>query len=297
MKSLLTKQALNLDTITEVNKPITVENIEATEGIKTSLNLGYVIIYTADVVGSVEFYEKAFNLNRCFVHDSKQYAEMETGQTKLAFVSDELISTSLPIPYRKNNKSEPPAGIEVTLVTRDIENAYTNAVKNGATPVKEPVEKPWGQKVGYVRDNNGVVIELATPLDGSLNFGYVIIYTANVTDSIQFYEKAFNMKLGFIHESGQYAQMETGQTKLAFVSDELMSSNLPISYRKNTRSEAPSGVEVTLVAKDIENAYAHAVKNGATAVKAPEEKPWGQKVGYVRDNNGVVIELATPIGQ
>lgn len=138
--------------------------LESTAGINISLNLGYVIIYTADVIGSVEFYEKAFNLNRCFIHESKQYAEMETGDTKLAFVSDELISSTLPIPYRKNIKSEPPAGIEVTLVAKDIEKAYTHAVKNGATPVKEPVEKPWGQKVGYVRDNNGVVIEMATPL-------------------------------------------------------------------------------------------------------------------------------------
>ena len=277
-----------------------VDGIESTAGINISLNLGYVIIYTADVIGSVEFYEKAFKLNRSYVHDSgefaKQYAEMETGQTKLAFVSEELISSTLPIPYRKNIKSEVPAGIEVVFVTKDIEKAYTNAVKNGATPVKEPVEKPWGQMVGYVRDNNGVVIELASPLDERLDFGYVIVYTANVADSVQFYEKAFNMKPGFLHESGQYAEMDTGHTKLAFVSDELISQGLPIPYRKNIQSEVPAGVEVVLVAKDIENAYTHAIKNGATPVKKPEEKPWGQKVGYVRDNNGVVIELTTPIG-
>ena len=129
------------------------------------MDLGYVIIYTADVTESVRFYEKAFDMKSRFVHESGQYAEMETGQTTLAFVGDELISSSLPILYRKNVKSEAPAGIEVTLVAKDIEKAYANAVKHGATPVKEPVEKPWGQKVGYVRDNNGVVIEMATPLE------------------------------------------------------------------------------------------------------------------------------------
>lgn len=128
------------------------------------MQLGYVIVYTNDVLQTVAFYEQAFGLTRRFVHDSNQYAEMETGDTTLAFVCDELAATSVPVPYRKNLTGEMPAGIEVVLVNPEIEAAYAHAVANGAMPVKAPITKPWGQKVGYVLDNNGVLVELATPL-------------------------------------------------------------------------------------------------------------------------------------
>lgn len=128
------------------------------------MKLGYVIVYTNDVLQTVAFYEQAFGLMRRFVHDSNQYAEMETGDTTLAFVGDELATTTVPVQYRKNLAGEMPAGIEVVLVSPEIEAAYARAVGSGATPVKEPITKPWGQKVGYVLDNNGVLVELATPL-------------------------------------------------------------------------------------------------------------------------------------
>jgi lactoylglutathione lyase len=34
----------------------------------------------------------------------------------------------------------------------------------GATRYVNPIDKPWGQTVAYVRDANGILIELATPV-------------------------------------------------------------------------------------------------------------------------------------
>lgn len=36
-----------------------------------------------------------------------------------------------------------------------------------------------------------------------------------------------------------------------------------------------------------------AIENGAVAVNEPEEKEWGQKVGYVRDIDGIVVRLGS----
>jgi lactoylglutathione lyase len=36
-------------------------------------------------------------------------------------------------------------------------------VEAGAAPVSEPATKPWGQDVAYVRDPDGVLIEIASP--------------------------------------------------------------------------------------------------------------------------------------
>ncbi|MGH2373808.1 MAG: VOC family protein [bacterium] len=45
------------------------------------MKLGYVILYVKDVAKVVSFYEAAFGLARRFVHESGQYAEIETRAT------------------------------------------------------------------------------------------------------------------------------------------------------------------------------------------------------------------------
>ena len=52
---------------------------------KSKMQLGYVILYVPDVTAAVSFYEAAFGLSPRFIHESGQYAEMETGATALAF--------------------------------------------------------------------------------------------------------------------------------------------------------------------------------------------------------------------
>jgi uncharacterized glyoxalase superfamily protein PhnB len=49
------------------------------------------------------------------------------------------------------------------------------------------------------------------------------------------------------------------------------------------------------VSDDVAGAYARAVAAGAAAVQEPRQKPWGQTVGYVRDLNGVLVELCSPL--
>ncbi len=124
------------------------------------MKFGYTIIYVADVSASVEFYEKAFGLSRRFVHESGQYAEMETGGTTLAFTANELAAENITDRFTENKSNEAPAGIEIAFMTEDVEAGFAKAVKAGATAIREPVTKPWGQVVGYVRDLNGVIIEI-----------------------------------------------------------------------------------------------------------------------------------------
>lgn len=128
------------------------------------MKFGYTIIYVADVSASVEFYEKAFGLSRRFVHESGQYAEMETGGTTLAFTANELAAENITNRFTENKPSEAPAGIEIAFTTEDVEAKFAEAVKAGATAIREPIAKPWGQVVGYVRDLNGIIIEIGSPV-------------------------------------------------------------------------------------------------------------------------------------
>ncbi|MBV9916695.1 MAG: VOC family protein, partial [Solirubrobacterales bacterium] len=42
---------------------------------------------------------------------------------------------------------------------------YARALDAGCAALAAPVDKPHGQRVGYVRDPFGNLIELATPMD------------------------------------------------------------------------------------------------------------------------------------
>jgi len=127
------------------------------------MKFGYTIIYVPDVPASVEFFEKAFGLQRRFVHESG-YAEMDTGATASAFATHELVKFNLPNGYVKANQSMQPLGMEIALVTDDVAKAHTRAVAHGATPVAEPLTKPWGQTVSYVRCPDGTLVEICSPL-------------------------------------------------------------------------------------------------------------------------------------
>jgi catechol 2,3-dioxygenase-like lactoylglutathione lyase family enzyme len=127
------------------------------------MKFGYTIIYTGDVEASISFFEKAFGLQRRFVHESG-YGELETGNTALAFASHELGTGNLPDGYTKVNEAKP-VGIEIALVTDDVEGAYAKAIDAGATSLKAPVPKPWGQIVAYVRCPDGTLVEICSPVN------------------------------------------------------------------------------------------------------------------------------------
>lgn len=128
-----------------------------------------------------------------------------------------------------------------------------------------------------------------------MDFRYTIIYVADVELTLRFYQDAFCIEQLFLHESKQYGELNTGHTKLAFASDTLAQSNGVTFIKNEVKKEAP-GLEIAFVTNDVKGAYHHALSRGAIAVKAPAAKPWGQEVAYVRDLNGIIVELASPMG-
>jgi catechol 2,3-dioxygenase-like lactoylglutathione lyase family enzyme len=123
----------------------------------------YTIVYVPDVLASVEFFEKAFGLKRRFIHESG-YAEMDTGTTALAFATHDLGASNLPDGYVKASNSGKPLGMEIALVTEDVASAHSKAISEGAISIKQPVVKPWGQTVSYVRCPDGTLVEICSPV-------------------------------------------------------------------------------------------------------------------------------------
>ena len=127
---------------------------------------GYTIIYVPDVGASIAFYERAFGVKRRFVGEDNLYGELDTGTTTLSFSSYEMATTLLPDGVALHDAGGRPAPVEIAFVTDDVQGQFDTAVGAGATPVAKPEEKPWGQTVSYVRDPDGVLIEICSPVAG-----------------------------------------------------------------------------------------------------------------------------------
>jgi lactoylglutathione lyase len=128
-----------------------------------------------------------------------------------------------------------------------------------------------------------------------VKLGYTILYVADVAASLRFCEEAFGLARRFLHESGDYGELDTGATTLAFASHALADANFSGGIVRAGESKQPLGMEIALVTSDVPAAHAKALAAGAKELKAPQQKPWGQTVSYLRAPDGCLVELCTPM--
>lgn len=128
-----------------------------------------------------------------------------------------------------------------------------------------------------------------------LKFAYTILYVKDVVKSIEFYERAFGFQRKFVAPGNEYGELVTGETVLSFGAVSLAKTNLLDGFIESTAGGKPFGIEIGFVTDEVEKAFAHAVKAGAIAVESAKKKPWGQVVAYVKDIDGFLVEICTPV--
>jgi len=121
---------------------------------------------------------------------------------------------------------------------------------------------------------------------------YTIMYVENVADSLAFYERAFGLTRGLLHEGGDYGELVTGETKLAFSSVQLM--------RQLGKSPAPANpdapvFEIAFETDDVAAALEKAKEAGAIVKQDVRDEPWGQTTAYIADPNGYLVEICSPV--
>ncbi|MEO1591458.1 MAG: VOC family protein, partial [Cyanobacteria bacterium J06632_22] len=119
----------------------------------------YTILYVEDVAATLDFYTRAFGLERKMLHDAGDYGELQTGATTLAFASRQML--------RDMGKSPAVPGsptFEIAFTTDDVVAAVEQALAAGAQLVDAPHQMPWGQTIAYVSDNSGFMVEICTPM-------------------------------------------------------------------------------------------------------------------------------------
>jgi len=120
---------------------------------------------------------------------------------------------------------------------------------------------------------------------------YVILYVADVGATMDFYARAFGLDVRFLHEGGDYGEMATGDTRLAFSSIALMQS-----LGKEVASAPPErpSFELAFATEDVPAALDRALSAGAALVQGATQMPWGQTISYVRAPEGTLVEICTP---
>ena len=121
---------------------------------------------------------------------------------------------------------------------------------------------------------------------------YVIFFVEDVAASRKFYAEAFDLTAGFIHESGDYGEMKSGETTLSFSSRTLMQH-----LGKNPRTPDPArpSFEIAFEVDDVPGALSRAVRAGAAVVQEVKEEAWGQTTSYVSDPDGYLVEICSPV--
>ena len=128
------------------------------------MRFGYTIHYVEDVPATIAFFTAAFGIEPRFITPEADYGELQTGDTTLSFVCHELAQANLDAAggFVGTSAADTPVGVSITLIADDVAAGVEAAIAAGATSYVDPIEKPWGQTVAYVRTPDGLLIEIAT---------------------------------------------------------------------------------------------------------------------------------------
>src|SRR5688572_32593053 len=102
---------------------------------------------------------------------------------------------------------------------------------------------------------------------------YLILIVEDLDRALAFYVDVLGLRLE--HRSGEYAQLDTGATRLALYTRTAMAKTLGMSLEAPA-SNAP-GFEVGFKVADVDSAFTELVARGAQPVVAPTDRFWRQR--------------------
>ena len=117
---------------------------------------------------------------------------------------------------------------------------------------------------------------------------YVVLIVRDLERALNFYTGALGLALA--HRSGDYAQLQTGSTRLALYTRGAMADILGV--RLQPAEPNAVGFEIGFKVGDVDRVFAELTGRGALAVVPPTDRFWGQRTAYLRDPDGYLIEIA-----
>jgi|SRR3954451_23562018 catechol 2,3-dioxygenase-like lactoylglutathione lyase family enzyme len=134
-----------------------------------SIKLGYTIVYVRDVRQAATFYSDAFGFEILQIDEPQGWAMVDAGGHTLGFSSHRLIQRFFGKPFVETRADADPLGFELDVVVDDLaelESAIASATSAGAVLVVAPQVADDGATIAFLRDPNGVILEIQTPYLG-----------------------------------------------------------------------------------------------------------------------------------
>ena len=117
---------------------------------------------------------------------------------------------------------------------------------------------------------------------------YLILIVEDLDRALRFYVDVLGLRLG--HRSGDYAQLDTGTTRLALYTRSAMAKALSMAL--DPPAPRAPGFEIGFKVADVDAAFSELIARGAQPMVPPTDRFWGQRTAYLRDPDGHLIELA-----
>jgi len=183
----------------------------------------------------------------------------------------------------------PPRPMVLHIYVPDADATFQEALRHGASPLYEPVDRIWSDRDGGVKDPSGNVWAIATRRDGG---GYLPEGRRTITPYVSlegaagflgFVETVFDGQREYLgrNDTGGvlYARVRIGDSVLE------MGDVAP--------GAAPMPGSLNVWTPDSDECYRRAIAAGAASLYAPTDKPYGDREAGVRDPWGNCWFIAT----
>ena len=188
-----------------------------------------------------------------------------------------------------SNEQYPPAPQTIHLYVDDADASYQAALRAGAKSIYAPVDQPWGDRWGAVRDAFGNFWYIATPKTwkpGPEGIGSVQCYfhLHDADKMIPFLQNAFGGIL-----LGDTPRSPEG--KLLHATVQIGNNTLELCEAYGEFQPMPCHMHLHVA--DADAFYARAIAAGAKSVDSPSNKPYGRS-GGVKDVFGNTWYITSP---
>jgi catechol 2,3-dioxygenase-like lactoylglutathione lyase family enzyme len=119
--------------------------------------------------------------------------------------------------------------------------------------------------------------------------GYVVRFVQSLDASVRFYADVLGQRL--TKQTEHWAQFDCGGLTLGLYDRAAMAGNLGVSEAE--LGTPPGALELAFEVDDCDAAHAAALDAGARSFRPPQDRPWGERTGYLLDPDGALVELYT----
>jgi PhnB protein len=176
------------------------------------------------------------------------------------------------------------------VYVRDCDAVHERAVSAGATVVHKPMDQPYGERSSTVKDSAGNFWYIATRSEGDYKWEGApdvqpYLHPLRAEPVMNFLKRAFGAE-----ELGKFA---TPQGVVQHVTMKMGDSHLEMGEAHEAYQ--PMASMFYLYVPDCDALYQRALAAGATSIAEPQDHPYGDRSGAVKDAFGNEWWIATHI--